>query len=85
MTSLDTSTDFLNEFNFSSANAHLVCSVPGYHKDSQISLYGHMKLRKVLQEKFKMTLSEDRNDALFYQVRSCQSVSIHLRYVRHPP
>jgi tyrosyl-DNA phosphodiesterase-1 len=41
---------FFRKFDFSSATVRLIASVPGYHQGHNLSKWGHMKLRKVLQE-----------------------------------
>lgn len=39
---------FLSEFNFASAKAQLVASVPGRHKGSGLNRFGHMRIRDLL-------------------------------------
>lgn len=40
----------LKKYDFSMSSATLIASVPGYHKGDNIHKYGHMKVRKVLQD-----------------------------------
>lgn len=42
----------IERHDFSSAKVVLVASVPGRHKDSKRSKFGHLKFRKILNEKF---------------------------------
>jgi tyrosyl-DNA phosphodiesterase 1 len=40
----------LHRYDFSAAQVVLITSVPGYHSGDQLHRYGHMKLRRVLQQ-----------------------------------
>ncbi|CAM6084772.1 unnamed protein product [Calypogeia fissa] len=42
--------NFFRKFNYSCAAVRLVASVPGYHRSRDLTRWGHMKLRRVLQE-----------------------------------
>ena len=35
---------------FSSARAHLICSVPGWHKGEAMTKWGHVQLRTLLEK-----------------------------------
>ncbi|KAJ3670391.1 hypothetical protein LUZ60_010715 [Juncus effusus] len=41
---------FFRKFDYSNAKVRLVGSVPGYHTGTNLTKWGHMKLRKILQE-----------------------------------
>ncbi|BBN01781.1 tyrosyl-DNA phosphodiesterase 1 [Marchantia polymorpha subsp. ruderalis] len=41
---------FFRTFDFSSATVRLVASVPGYHRDRDISKFGHMKMLQLLKD-----------------------------------
>jgi tyrosyl-DNA phosphodiesterase 1 len=45
-----TMTQLMGEFDFSTARAVLVPSVPGYHQGTEIHRYGHMKLRQAVRQ-----------------------------------
>jgi len=46
--SLGANTMFLREYDFRAAKVLLVASVPGYHKGTSLSKYGHMQIRTLL-------------------------------------
>lgn len=47
---LNTLTAAIHAHDWSSARAHLVTSVPGLHKIDEQHKYGHMRLRRLLQQ-----------------------------------
>ncbi|KAL3519526.1 hypothetical protein ACH5RR_017675 [Cinchona calisaya] len=63
---------FFKKFDYTSAAVRLIASVPGYHSDSSLRKWGHMKLHTVLQE---CTFSEEfRKSPLVYQFSSLGSL-----------
>lgn len=45
-------------YDFSSAKAVLIPSVPGYHRGEEIHKFGHMKLRKTVREKSRVQFDD---------------------------
>lgn len=62
----------LNSYDFSSANCHLIASVPGYHKHSDFTKFGLKKVGKVLTGSTKFTW--DPNKTLTAQFSSLGSL-----------
>eukprot|EP01084_Bolivina_argentea_P005526 10406_1 len=53
--------NFLNNYDFSSAKILLIPSVPGYHKETNISLFGHKRLKYLLS---KYNIKTNKNNLI---------------------
>jgi tyrosyl-DNA phosphodiesterase-1 len=60
------SVQFLDAYDFSGTKARLISSIPGYHKEPNISKYGHLKMAELLKE-FKIP-PHVSDDSLYFQV-----------------
>ena len=49
----------IKRHDFSSVNVFLIGSIPGRHKANKLNSYGHMKVRKLLQQFAPSTLNKD--------------------------
>ncbi|KFK25754.1 hypothetical protein AALP_AA8G155100 [Arabis alpina] len=63
---------FFKKFDYSDATVRLISSVPGYHTGSNLTKWGHMKLRTILQE--CVFDREFRRSPLVYQFSSLGSL-----------
>jgi len=63
---------WLNEYDFTRAQAHLICSVPGSHSGSDLNKYGHMRIRNILRSNQATCTIKNQieNSICYYQASS---------------
>ena len=68
-------TDLIRQYDYSSAYAVLIPSVPGYHKGVGIHNYGYLKLRKELIDAFPSSQSTKKKPPMVTQISSLGSLN----------